>query len=85
MTVYRYETKAGHTRWRVNIPLPAAPDGRKRATTKRGFRTKREAKQWELAHVARIQYEDTGRPAGVLWSGICLARQGCGPHGRNTR
>lgn len=44
--VTRYETKTGEQRWRVTYDLLPGPDGQRRRTTRRGFRTVREANRF---------------------------------------
>ena len=44
--VTRYTTDTGEPRWRVTFDLLPGPDGQRRRTTKRGFRTVREANRY---------------------------------------
>lgn len=48
-----YETKVGRRRWRVTYDLLPGPDGRRRRTTKRGFRTVREANRFRRGTLTR--------------------------------
>lgn len=51
--VTRYETNSGETRWRVTYDLLPAPDGDRRRTTKRGFRTVKEANRFRREAIGR--------------------------------
>ena len=51
--VTRYETSAGETRWRVTYDLLPGPDGERRRTTRRGFRTVREANKFRRDTIRR--------------------------------
>ncbi len=51
--VTRYETKSGEQRWRVTYDLLPGPDGERRRTTKRGFRTVKEANRFRRQAISR--------------------------------
>lgn len=51
--VTRYETGAGEPRWRVTYDLLPGPDGDRRRTTKRGFRTVKDANRFRREALSR--------------------------------
>lgn len=51
--VTRYETGSGEVRWRVTYDLLPGPDGERRRTTKRGFRTVKEANRFRRDALSR--------------------------------
>jgi integrase len=51
--VTRYLSEAGETRWRVTYDLPPGPDGQRRRTTKRGFRTVKDANRFRRDALSR--------------------------------
>ncbi|MDP8932131.1 MAG: site-specific integrase [Actinomycetota bacterium] len=51
--VTRYQTRNGQQRWRVTYDLLPSPDGERRRTTKRGFRTVTEANRFRRDALSR--------------------------------
>ena len=51
--VTRYETGTGEYRWRVTYDLPPGPRGERRRTTKRGFRSVKEANRFRREALSR--------------------------------
>jgi integrase len=58
VSVHSYRDGRGRIRWRVNINLPPTADGKRKATTKRGFPTRKAARAHEDEQRGRVAAGD---------------------------